>query len=228
MTHKQIPAGTAFRLAEYSQLLAQLHAAGRPIIASRELGEAIGVTPAQVRKDLSYFGHFGKRGSGYPVPGLNRELRHLLGLDHCWRLALVGVGVTGRAMLHNPEFRSPPFEIVDAFDIDPAVVGERVAGLVVAHVGRMEEILRAAPVEIGLVAVPPVAAQEIIDQLIASGIRAILSFASIAVHVPPDVALRQIGPLLLLGSLSYSLCHPSADAGDPGRAAAGSHIELGG
>ena len=205
MSKTQPPARAAFRLSQYSRLLSKLHAAGHLVVVSQELGEAVGVTSARVRKDLSYFGHFGKQGRGYPVPELDRELRHVLGLDQRWHLTLVGVGVSGQALLHQPEFRTPPFEIVSAFDTDPAIVGKQVAGVPVAHVACLEATLRTSPCEIGLVAVPPRAAQEVIDRLVSSGTRAILSYASIAVQVPPGVALRQIGPLLLLGSLSYSL-----------------------
>ena len=183
-----IPEIVIDRLPLYVRALALLATNGQEIISSKELGEELGVTPAQIRKDLSYFGRFGKQGSGYNVAQLLDELREVLGLTQRWSMALLGVGRLGRAILSYGGFGSQQLHIAKAFDSDPAVIGTEIGGVVVEDIKNVAPSLKAMPVEIAIVAVPPSAAQPVIDELVTAGVRAILNYAPIAVRVPPASA----------------------------------------
>jgi redox-sensing transcriptional repressor len=198
-----IPEVVVERLPVYARALQDLLSQGREVVSSQELGDQLGVTPAQIRKDLSYFGRFGKQGRGYNIGRLVEELRQILGLERDWAVVLVGVGYLGKAILHYGGFAPQGFHIVAAFDSDPLTVGQEIAGLRVQNVDRLSEILRARPVEIGIVAVPALVAQEIIDLLVTSGVQAILNYAPIAARVPPGVHVRHIDPVLALQSMTF-------------------------
>jgi redox-sensing transcriptional repressor len=163
------------------------------------------VTAAQLRKDLACFGRFGRQGQGYDVPQLIDRLRAILGLDREWRLALVGVGRLGQAILGYGGFGPQGFTIVRAFDSDPARIGQILDGLTVEDVANLEQSLLETPVEIGIVAVPAPAAQGVIDLLVASDVHAILNYAPIVSRAPAGVALRQIDPVHELQSMTYYL-----------------------
>ena len=200
-----IPGVVISRLPVYARALALLRAEGREVVSSQELGQALGVTPAQIRKDLSYFGRFGKQGRGYNVGLLLDQLRTILGLDREWRLALVGVGRLGQAILGYGGFSPQGFKVVRAFDSDPARIGTAIDHLIVEDVADLEESLRNDPVDIGIVAVPGDYAQEVIDTLVASGVQSILNYAPIVSRVPAGVHLKQIDPVLELQSMTYHL-----------------------
>lgn len=201
----EIPGVVIARLPLYAQALEALAQKGEEVVSSQRLGEALGITPAQIRKDLSYFGRFGKQGRGYNVAGLLGSIRQILGLDRQWRMALVGVGRLGRAILSYEGFAPQGFHIVHAFDVDPEVVGRKFESLVVRHVRELEETLAQEPVDIGIVAVPPEAAQEVIDRLVRAGVRAILNYAPMTPRVPPGVQVRRIDPVVLLETMTYYL-----------------------
>ena len=219
-----IPEIVIDRLPLYVRALALLATNGQEIISSKELGEELGVTPAQIRKDLSYFGRFGKQGSGYNVAQLLDELREVLGLTQRWSMALLGVGRLGRAILSYGGFGSQQLHIAKAFDSDPAVIGTEIGGVVVEDIKNVAASLEALPVEIAIVAVPPNAAQPVIDELVAAGVRAILNYAPIAVRVPPGVRCRNVDPVVYLHAMTYYL---KSDARDGLGAAAGSQEEAG-
>ena len=200
-----IPEIVIDRLPLYVRALALLATNGQEIISSKELGEELGVTPAQIRKDLSYFGRFGKQGSGYNVAQLLDELREVLGLTQRWSMALLGVGRLGRAILSYGGFGSQQLHIAKAFDSDPAVIGTEIGGVVVEDIKNVAASLNAMPVEIAIVAVPPSAAQPVIDELVAAGVRAILNYAPIAVRVPPGVRCRNVDPVVYLHAMTYYL-----------------------
>ena len=200
-----IPEIVIDRLPLYVRALALLATNGQEIISSKELGEELGVTPAQIRKDLSYFGRFGKQGSGYNVAQLLDELREVLGLTQRWSMALLGVGRLGRAILSYGGFGSQQLHIAKAFDSDPAVIGTEIGGVVVEDIKDVAASLEALPVEIAIVAVPPHAAQPVIDELVAAGVRAILNYAPIAVRVPPSVRCRNVDPVVYLHAMTYYL-----------------------
>lgn len=201
----EIPPVVIDRLPLYTRALSALETEGREVVSSQELGTRLGVTPAQIRKDLSYFGRFGKQGRGYNVRKLLDELQRILGLDRQWRMALVGVGKLGRAILGYEGFAPQGFRIVEAFDSDEKRVGERFNSLTVKSADDLEGTLSANPVDVGIVAVPAEIAQNVINTLVKCGVRAILNYAPIAAQVPRGVHLKRIEPVLALQSMTYYL-----------------------
>ena len=212
----EIPEVVIDRLPVYYRWLSRMQDAGMLTVSSQDLGEALEVTSAQIRKDLSYFGRFGKQGRGYAVDRLVEELRMILGLHRRWRMALIGVGRLGRAIASYNGFEPQGFDIVAAYDSDPTAIGTEVAGITVHDVRAAEAELRANPVDIGIVAVPGAAAQDVIDTLVRAGVRSILNYAPITVQVPPDVELRRIDPLLSLQSMTYHLSREGRPAAASG------------
>lgn len=200
-----IPAVVIDRLPVYARALTGLEVQGRDVVSSQELGALLGVTPAQIRKDLSYLGRFGKQGRGYNVGRLAHELRQILGLDRQWSMILVGVGHLGLAILAYDGFQPQGFIIVDAFDADPERVGMKVNGLVVRSVSELPAYLRDRQVDIGIVAVPAQAANEMIDILVAGGVRSILNYAPVTAHVPEMVQVKNVDPVLALQSMTFYL-----------------------
>jgi redox-sensing transcriptional repressor len=201
----QIPPVVIDRLPLYARALASLEAQNREVVSSQELGALLGVTPAQIRKDLSYFGRFGKQGRGYNVLKLLDELRRILGLNRQWRMVVVGIGRLGRAILGYQGFSPQGFRIVEAFDSDAGMIGKRVDGVLIHNTARLEDVLKDIKVDIGIVAVPADTAQDVIDALVRSGVRAILNYAPIAAQVPKDVQIRRVDPVLALQGMTYYL-----------------------
>jgi len=201
----EIPAVVIDRLPVYARALTDLETRGRDVVSSQELGEMLGVTPAQIRKDLSYFGRFGKQGRGYNVVRLAQELRQILGLDRQWSMVLIGVGHLGRAILAYDGFQPQGFIIVEAFDSDPELVGEKVGPLTVRPTSDLKRYLQERQVDIGIVAVPAAAAGPLINELVEGGVRAILNYAPTAVAVPDNVEVKNIDPVLALQSMTFYL-----------------------
>ena len=199
----EIPEVVIDRLPVYTRALELLDRQGRVVVSSQELGEQLGVTPAQIRKDLSYFGRFGKQGRGYNVKRLLQELREILGLTREWSMLLVGVGKLGRAIISYDGFAPQGFRIVEAFDTDPAIVGTDVGGLVVKPVDTLPDVLRQRKIDIAIVAVPGATAQRVIDMLVANDVKAILNYAPMAPHVPDNVWVKDIDPVLALQSMTF-------------------------
>jgi len=199
----EIPEVVIDRLPIYARALVLLERQGREVVNSQELGERLGVTPAQIRKDLSYFGRFGKQGRGYNVSRLLQELHQILGLTREWPMVLVGVGQLGRAIVAYGGFVPQGFRIVEAFDADPKIIGTKLNGLEVKAVDALPEALRKHKAALAIVAVPAAVAQEVIDMLVDSGVRAILNYAPIAPHVPPHVRIKDIDPVLALQSMTF-------------------------
>ncbi|MFQ5471961.1 MAG: redox-sensing transcriptional repressor Rex [Dehalococcoidia bacterium] len=208
----EIPSVVIDRLPLYARALARLDSDGREVVSSQELGNHLNVTPAQIRKDLSYFGRFGKQGRGYNVRKLLDELRRILGLNRQWRIAIVGAGRLGKAIAGYEGFTPQGFRIVEAFDSDPEMIGNTINSLVIKNTESLETVLRDSPVDIGIVAVPAESAQKVIDALVRCGVRAILNYAPIAAHVPPGVQIKRIDPVLALQGMTY---HLKADASSP-------------
>jgi len=201
----EIPDVVIDRLPVYARALAALDRSGRDVVSSQELGAQLGVTPAQIRKDLSYFGRFGKQGRGYNVKRLLEELHQILGLDRTWKMVVVGVGQLGHAVLSYGGFAPQGFHIVAAFDADPSIVGTHIGDLEIKSVESMRQTLQDKHIDIGIVAVPAAAAQSVIDGLVESGVRAILNYAPIAPHVPRHVHVKDIDPVLSLQSMTFHL-----------------------
>lgn len=208
----EIPPVVIDRLPLYARALASLEAKNREVVSSQELGHQLDVTPAQIRKDLSYFGRFGKQGRGYNVRKLLEELRSILGLNRQWRMTLVGTGRLGRAILGYEGFMPQGFRIVETFDSDPEWIGREVNGYPIKNIADLEKVLAEDPVDIGIVAVPAETAQSVIDRLVGCGVKAILNYAPIAAHVPPNVQIKRIDPVLSLQGMTYYL---KADAASP-------------
>ncbi|MBF6599535.1 MAG: redox-sensing transcriptional repressor Rex [Dehalococcoidia bacterium] len=209
----EIPDVVIDRLPIYARALNLLQRSGREVVSSQELGAQLGVTPAQIRKDLSYFGRFGKQGRGYSVPRLLEELRQILGLDRDWLMVLIGVGQLGRAILAYGGFAPQGFRIVGAFDADPGLVGQEINDLVIKPASELKLSLTQRPADIGIVATPAAHAQAVIDDLVGCGVKAILNYAPIAAHVPPDVHIKDIDPVLSLQSMTFYLKGQLAVAG---------------
>ena len=199
----EIPDVVIDRLPVYARALALLDDQGREVVNSQELGKRLGVTPAQIRKDLSYFGRFGKQGRGYNVARLLAELREILGLTRDWSMVLVGVGQLGHAIVSYAGFKPQGFHIVEIFDADPSIVGTTIDGLTIRHVDTLPDVLRGRAVDIGIVAVPGSAAQGVVDVLVQAGLKAILNYAPIAAQVPSDVRVKDIDPVLALQSMTF-------------------------
>jgi len=200
-----IPDVVIDRLPLYYRLLERLEAEGRSVVSSQELGTELGVTPAQIRKDLSYFGRFGKQGRGYSVHRLADELRQILGLDTRWRVTVVGIGRLGRAIASYPGFEGQGFDIIALYDASPSLVGTEIEGRTVRDVSSLREDLEREPVDIGIVAVPGEVAQEVVDTLVNAGVQAILNYTPNRVQVRTDVELKHINPVLFLQSMTYHL-----------------------
>ena len=201
----EVPSVVIERLPQYLRSLTEFMERGASVISSQQLGKRLQVTPAQIRKDLSYFGRFGKQGRGYSVPHLVERLRYILGLDHAWNVAVVGTGRLGQAIISYPGFSPEGFRVVCAFDSDPTMVGQMAGGLAIQHVSRMAEVLAQEGVRIAIVAVPASHTQEVVDQLVACGITAILNYAPLAAQTPDHVQARNIDPVLALQSMTYYL-----------------------
>ncbi len=200
-----VPEVVILRLPQYVRVLNQLHEKGTEVVSSQQLGNLLQVTPAQIRKDLSYFGRFGKQGRGYSVSHLLTELKQILGLDRRWNVALVGVGRLGRAIISYPGFAPEGFDIVAAFDSSPKIVGQVVGSLFVQPVEEMAETVRNKKVSIGIIAVPAAHAQEVMDMMVQAGIRAILNYAPTTPQTPPGVKVRNLDPVHALQSMTYYL-----------------------
>ena len=195
------------RLSTYYRVLSSQQAQGVQNISSEALSGLTGFTAAQVRRDLAYFGSFGKRGVGYAVSELLRELAAILGIDRSWRIGLIGVGNLGMALLSYPGFARQGFHIVTAYDLDPRKVGAQFGSVRVESVDRMAESMREHSIEIVMLAVPANAAQGAAEWAVAGGARAILNFAPVQLQLPPHVQLASVDLSLEVEYLTYSLTH---------------------
>jgi len=193
------------RLALYLRYLEDFEVRGQPMISSDELASFGGTTSAQVRKDLSSFGSFGKRGTGYAVPELAERLREILGVGREWRVIIVGAGKIGAALAQYRGFREHGFTLTGMFDCDPAKVGRKFGGVTVRSMTHFERGINAAKPHIAIVTVPADAAQQVVARLEAAGVKAILNFAPTRVRVAGDVTVRTVNMPLELEVLAYAL-----------------------
>jgi len=196
---------TVRRLSNYYRILLDLEKRGIPTVSSARLAELGGITSAQVRKDLSYFGNFGTRGLGYSVVELKNAIVEILGLNKEWTMALFGAGSLGHALFFHEGFRDDGFHFKHVFDVDPAKVGTKWNDVDIAHQRTAEEVLRRDPVHIAVVATPPEAASDIVDLLVRAGTKGILNFAPTQLSVPDGVWLRNVNLAVALESLSFYL-----------------------
>jgi redox-sensing transcriptional repressor len=203
---EKIPHPTIGRLALYSRPLEVLLEKGVRVISSERLAEFCGVNPAQVRKDLAYFGEFGVRGVGYDVSYLLSEIKKILATDREWTLCIVGMGNLGSALVENQDFRKRGYRFVAAFDADPKKVGETLpCGLVIEPVAKLGELVQTLHIEIGVITTPPREAQRVASWLMDAGVKAILNFAPSQVKTPECCVVENVDFTVRLENLAYHL-----------------------
>src|SRR5438309_1987528 len=199
------------RLSLYLRRLEGLLREGATTVSSGHLGEALGVTDAQVRKDLANLGNLGQAGIGYPTRELVTAIRRALGIDREWSVALVGVGNLARALLRYRGFPQQGFRIVALFDSDQAKIGQRIDGLTVHALEQMNGIVAASRAELGMLTVPQDAAQSVADALVGAGIRGILNFAPVVLRLPGSVSLVSVDLAVQLEQLAFLVQLASTD-----------------
>jgi redox-sensing transcriptional repressor len=202
---RRIADSTVRRLSLYLRFLEESAQRGLVTISSDELARRGGTTSAQVRKDLSFFGSFGKRGLGYSVPELTESLREILGLRQEWQVIIVGAGKIGTALAQYRGFRQRGFRVVAVYDRDAKKVGTKWDSLTVRDMESLERDIAAEHPDIAVVTTPADEAQTVVDRLVRAGIRALLNFAPIQLHVPPEVTLKNVNMAMELEGLSFAL-----------------------
>lgn len=202
---RKISNSTIHRLSIYYRALMALEREGYDTISSKELAKREKLTPAQVRKDLSFFGSFGTRGLGYPVKELKQRIAEILGLNKLWNVAMVGVGNVGSALVSYKEFARQGFIIKLLFDNDQRKIGSNHKGIIISDVANMEHLLKENEIAIVIVTVPASAAQKVCEEVVGAGVKAILNFAPVSLKVPDDVILLNENMAIELEHLSFSL-----------------------
>ncbi len=197
MNAEKIPDIIIGRLPIYLRALQRMTEKGIQTTSSQELGERVGISAAQIRKDISQFGEFGKQGTGYEIPFLLDKLRAILKVDRIWDVALVGAGDMGHALARYQGFANRGFQIVMVFDNDPEKVGQQAGNFTVESTDGMVERIRAAGVKVAMLTVPAAAAQDVAEKLAQAGVKAILNYAPISLNLPPDVRVQHIDPAAL-------------------------------
>lgn len=200
-----ISKATIDRLPLYFRTLRMVQDEGLDIISSEELGRRLGITPEQIRKDLASFGQFGKKGVGYYVNELKRNVGTILGLDNHWNIAVIGIGHLGAALANYQNFVSLGFNLVALFDQDPTVIGSTVNHVKVEDVRNLQKIVASRQIHIGIIAVPAAFAQEVADTLVKAGIKGIWNFAPIKMKVPETMHIVNEDLSIGLSSLSYHI-----------------------
>jgi redox-sensing transcriptional repressor len=200
-----IPNPAVKRLSLYLRQLEQLLRNQRPTVSSKQLGESLGFTDAQVRKDLAYFGQFGHPGIGYIVNDLITELRHILGTDKTWNVLLVGAGNLGRALMAYKGFNNKGFRLSAVFDDDPEKIGTRRGDFIVQSLSELDVTVRREKIRLAMIAIPAEVAQDAADRLVKAGVRGLLNFAPVSLNVPPSVALSTVDLAVQLEQLSFQV-----------------------
>lgn len=202
---RKISNSTIHRLSIYYRALMGLEREGYETISSKELAKREKLTPAQVRKDLSFFGSFGTRGLGYPVKELKQQIAEILGLNRLWNVAMVGVGNVGSALVSYKEFARQGFIIKLLFDNDQRKIGSNHKGIIISDIANMKQLLKESDISIVILTVPASAAQKVCDDIVEAGVRAILNFAPVSLKVPDEVILLNENMAIELEHLSFSL-----------------------
>jgi redox-sensing transcriptional repressor len=202
---KRIADSTVRRLSAYLRFLEDFEGRGLSTISSEELAGRGGTTSAQVRKDLSFFGSFGKRGLGYSVPELAGRLREILGLGKEWRVFIIGAGKIGAALAQYRGFRQRGFHILAAYDNSPDKIGRQLEGIAVRDIEQLEADIRREKPDIVVLTVPSEEAQDLVDRVVRAGVRAILSFAPTQLQAPPEVTIKTVNMAMELEGLSFAL-----------------------
>jgi redox-sensing transcriptional repressor len=202
---KVIPDIVIGRLPIYLRALERMLIEGRRVTSSQELGEKLGISAAQIRKDLSQFGEFGKQGTGYSIEYLADQIRQILKVDRVWDVVVIGAGDIGSAIARYQGFANRGFNVTMLFDNDPQKIGTKVGPFTVQSTADLEEMISQAEVKIAMIATPGSAAQGVADRLVEAGIKAILNYAPISLNVPDDVRVQYTDPVIHLQRMTYYL-----------------------
>jgi redox-sensing transcriptional repressor len=200
-----IPDPAVKRLSLYLRQLEAFKRKDRRTISSKQLGESLGLTDAQVRKDLAYFGQFGHPGIGYRVDDLIAQVRRILGTDKTWSVLLIGAGNLGRALMSYKGFQNKGFELVAVFDNDPAKVGKKMGNFTVQPLSALDETIRQHNIRLAIMTVPAEVAQDVADQLVDAGIKGLLNFAPVSLQLPEHVAVNSVDLAVSLEQLSFQV-----------------------
>lgn len=203
MTNHQIPEIVVGRLPQYLRSLQRMAREGRHITSSQELGERLNISAAQIRKDLSQFGEFGKQGTGYHIAYLIEQLQKTLKVDHEWDLVVVGAGELGNAVVRYKGFTNRGFKVAMVFDVDPAKIGGQIDDFVIQDYSCLVNKIQAAGIKVAVITVPTSQAQEVANKLVEAGVKAILSYAPISITVPEEVRLQYIDPAIHLQRMTF-------------------------
>ncbi len=200
-----IPDIVVGRLPLYLRALQRMLQEGRQVTSSQELGERLGISAAQIRKDLSQFGEFGKQGTGYNIQFLYEKLAHILKVDCVWDMAVVGAGDVGHALARYQGFTDRGFRVAMVFDNDPQKIGMKIGPYQIQSIDNLVEAVRESGIRIAMLAVPAEQAQEVTNKLVEAGVKAILNYAPINLNVGPEVKVQYIDPVIHLQRMSYYL-----------------------
>jgi len=200
-----IPSPAVKRLSLYLRQLESFKRKDRRTISSKQLGESLNLTDAQVRKDLAYFGQFGHPGIGYRVDDLIGQLRKILGTDKTWNVLLVGAGNLGRALVAYRGFDAKGFRLAAVFDRDPSKIGTKLGDFTIHALDELQKIVTEMSIRLGIIAVPADVAQEVADLLVSAGVRGLLNFAPVSIQVPPEVAINAVDLAVQLEQLSFQV-----------------------
>jgi len=205
MANVEVPDIVIGRLPIYLRALILLLESGQEFTSSQELGQKLGIGSAQIRKDLSHFGEFGKQGTGYEITYLRDQISKILHVDRDWAVALVGFGDLGQAIAHYGGFVSKGFHIEAIFDNDPVKIGQETNGKTVYDIKDLAPIISTKGIKMAIIAVPATTAQEVADILIEAGIKAFLNYAPITLSVPDNIQVQYIDPVVHLQRMTYYL-----------------------
>jgi redox-sensing transcriptional repressor len=205
MTQNETPDIIVSRLPVYLRALRHMHAQGKHTTSSQELGEWVGVSAAQIRKDLSQFGEFGKQGTGYKIDFLIGKLSEILNIERVWDVAVVGVGDMGHAIARYQGFTDRGFRVAMLFDNDPAKIGETIGSFTVRDGAGLISAIQEAGIQIAMLCVPAAVAQAVANQLVQAGVKAILNYAPISLTIPPGVRVQYLDPSIGLQRMTYYL-----------------------
>jgi redox-sensing transcriptional repressor len=205
MNAEKIPDIIIGRLPVYLRALQRLADKDVHTTSSQELGEIVGISAAQIRKDISQFGEFGKQGTGYAIPFLIEKLQDILKVDRVWEVVIIGMGDIGHALAHYQGFANRGFHVKMVFDNDPKKIGQKIGEFEVYDTAALAEKIKPHKIKIAMITVPASDAQEVADQLVKAGVKAILNYAPISLNVPEDVRVQYIDPVTHLQRMTYYL-----------------------
>jgi len=205
METKNIPDIVVGRMPIYLRALQLMLEEGRRVTSSQELGERLGISAAQIRKDLSQFGEFGKQGTGYSIDYLSEQIRQILNIDRVWDVAVVGAGDIGSAVARYQGFSNRGFKVAMIFDSDPTIIGSQIGSFTIQDSQKLVKSIRQAGIQVAMVATPGPEAQAVADQLVSAGVKSILNYAPINLTVPDGVRVQYIDPVIHLQRMTYYL-----------------------